>query len=55
MRGAIMAQKFCAVVGHRGTARDIYRAAVLKLLQYDVEAVTEVRNLLGDMYASIVA
>jgi hypothetical protein len=32
-----------------------YRAAVLKLLQDDPAALTDLRNLLGDLYANIVA
>lgn len=35
--------------------RDTYQNAVLKLLQDDTEAMNELRNLLGDLYASITA
>lgn len=35
--------------------RDTYLAAVLKLLQDDIAATTELRELLGDLYASITA
>ena len=43
----------CVVDGLTIKDQDTYRSAVLKLLQDDPEAVSELRNLLGDLYASV--
>lgn len=43
------------VSGIKIADKDTYRAAVLKLLQDDATAVDDLRGLLGDLYASVVA
>jgi hypothetical protein len=45
----------CIVSGIKVADRATYRAAVLKLLQDDPSAVDDLRTLLGDLYANVVA
>jgi hypothetical protein len=43
------------VSGLRMPDRDTYQAAVLKLLLDEPEALADLRDLLGDLYASVTA